>query len=176
MEETTIIEKIFNGKNTFCAVVGLIGGVIATELGGWDSLLKALVIFIFIDYCTGLIVAGVFHASRKTESGTLESRTSMKGLFRKIGILLAVYMAVQLDLVIGTDFVRNTVIVSFVASEGISIVENLGLMGLPMPLILVNALDVLKKKAEEDAKKLKTDEQIVPEDEKSLCTDTEKTR
>jgi toxin secretion/phage lysis holin len=77
-------------------------------------------------------------------------------------------MAVQLDLVIGTDFVRNTVIISFIASEGISIVENFGLMGLPMPMIIVNALDVLKKKAEEDAKKLRTDEQIVEEDEKSL--------
>jgi toxin secretion/phage lysis holin len=162
------INKIFNGRNSFCAIIGLIGGIIATELGGWDVLLKALVIFIFIDYLTGLIVAGVFHASRKTETGTLESRTSIKGLFRKICILLSVYMAVQLDLVIGTDFVRNTVIISFIASEGISIVENFGLMGLPMPMIIVNALDVLKKKAEEDAKKLRTDEQIVEEDEKSL--------
>lgn len=157
MEE--IADKIFNARNTLCAVIGVIGGIIATELGGWDTLLHALVIFIFIDYVTGLIVAGVFHASQKTETGTLESRTSIKGLFRKVGILLCVYMAVQLDLVIGTDFVRNTVIISFIASEGISIIENLGLMGLPMPAILVNALDVLKKKAEEDAKKLK------PEDE-----------
>lgn len=157
MEE--IADKIFNARNTLCAVIGVIGGIIATELGGWDTLLHALVIFIFIDYVTGLIVAGVFHASQKTETGALESRTSIKGLFRKVGILLCVYMAVQLDLVIGTDFVRNTVIISFIASEGISIIENLGLMGLPMPAILVNALDVLKKKAEEDAKKLK------PEDE-----------
>lgn len=152
-------EKIFSGRNTLCAVIGIIGGLIATELGGWDTLLKALVIFIFIDYLTGLIVAGIFHASQKSETGALESRASLKGLFRKVGILLCVYMAVQLDLVIGTDFVRNTVIISFIASEGISIVENLGLMGLPMPMILVNALDVLKKKAEEDAKKMN------PEDE-----------
>ena len=154
-----IADKIFNGRNTLCAVIGIIGGVIATELGGWDTLLKALVIFIFIDYLTGLIVAGVFHASQKSETGALESRASLKGLFRKVGILLCVYMAVQLDLVIGTDFVRNTVIISFIASEGISIVENLGLMGLPMPMILVNALDVLKKKAEEDAKKLKSEDE-----------------
>lgn len=153
------MDRIFSARAEICLTIGLIGGVIATELGGWDTLLKALVIFIFIDYLTGLIVAGVFHASQKSETGALESRASLKGLFRKVGILLCVYMAVQLDLVIGTDFVRNTVIISFIASEGISIVENLGLMGLPMPMILVNALDVLKKKAEEDAKKLKSEDE-----------------
>lgn len=172
------MDRIFSAKTEICLTIGLIGGAIASALGGWDSLLKALVIFIFIDYLTGLIVAGVFHTSRKSKTGALESRASMKGLFRKMGILLAVWMSVQLDEVIGTDFVRNTVIVSFLASEGISIVENLGLMGLPMPSIIVNALDVLRTKAEEDAKKLKphTDEQIVPEDENGVCTDnTEET-
>lgn len=148
------IDKLFSARTSFCTAIGLIGSVIATAFGGWDSLLKALIIFIFIDYVTGLIVAGVFHASKKSETGALESRASMKGLFRKIGIMLAVYMAVQLDNVIGSDFIRNTVIISFLASEGISIVENLGLMGLPMPKILINALDVLKKKADEDAKLL----------------------
>jgi toxin secretion/phage lysis holin len=148
------MDRIFSARSEICITIGIIGGAITSALGGWDALLKALVIFIFIDYLTGLIVAGVFHASKKSETGALESRASMKGLFRKMGILLAVWMSVQLDQVIGTDFVRNTVIISFLASEGISIVENLGLMGLPMPAILVNALDVLRKKAEEDAKKL----------------------
>jgi len=148
------MDRLFSARSEICITIGIIGGAITSALGGWDALLKALVIFIFIDYVTGLIVAGVFHASKKSETGALESRASMKGLFRKMGILLAVWMSVQLDLVIGTDFVRNTVIISFLASEGISIVENLGLMGLPMPAILVNALDVLRKKAEEDAKKM----------------------
>ena len=148
------MDRLFSARSEICITIGIIGGAITSALGGWDALLKALVIFIFIDYLTGLIVAGVFHASKKSETGALESRASMKGLFRKMGILLAVWMSVQLDQVIGTDFVRNTVIISFLASEGISIVENLGLMGLPMPAILVNALDVLRKKAEEDAKKL----------------------
>jgi len=148
------MDRLFSARSEICITIGIIGGAITSALGGWDALLKALVIFIFIDYVTGLTVAGVFHASKKSETGALESRASMKGLFRKMGILLAVWMSVQLDQVIGTDFVRNTVIISFLASEGISIVENLGLMGLPMPAILVNALDVLRKKAEEDAKKL----------------------
>ena len=56
-------------KEYFCTAVGLIGGVIASLYGGWDAALQTLIIFMAIDYITGLIVAGVFHASPKTETG-----------------------------------------------------------------------------------------------------------
>ncbi len=137
-------------RAALCTTIGVIGGTIAAALGGWDALLHALVGLMAADYITGLICAGVFHASMKTANGALESRTCIKGLFRKVGILLAVYVAVQLDSVTGTELIRGTVITAFIASEGISIVENLGLMGLPMPKVLTEALEVLRQKAEDN--------------------------
>lgn len=128
--------------------VAIVCGTIATALGGRDVMLTALIAFMSIDYITGLITAGIFKASPKSKTGTLESRAALKGLFRKGGILVIVYMAVQLEKVTGMEIIRNAVVTGFIASEGISIVENLGLMGLPMPSIIVKALDALKQKSE----------------------------
>ena len=72
-------------KNEICAAIGIVGGAIASLLGGWDTALQTLIIFMAIDYITGLIVAGVFHTSPKTKTGTLESRAGWKGLCRKAG-------------------------------------------------------------------------------------------
>ena len=135
-------------KNEFCVEIGLIGGLIATALGGWDVGLQTLVIFMCIDYITGILVAGVFHKSKKSETGTLESRAGWKGLIRKGVTLLIVLVAVQLDKVIGSTFIRDAVIIGFIANELISIVENAGLMGVPIPAVITNAIDVLQKKAE----------------------------
>ena len=60
-------------KNEVCTIIGIVGGAIATAFGGWDTALAALVTFMAIDYITGLMVAGIFHTSPKTESGALES-------------------------------------------------------------------------------------------------------
>ena len=135
-------------KNEFCVEIGLIGGLIATALGGWDVGLQTLVIFMCIDYITGILVAGVFHKSKKSETGTLESRAGWKGLIRKGVTLLIVLVAVQLDKVIGSTFIQDAVIIGFIANELISIVENAGLMGIPIPAVITNAIDVLQKKAE----------------------------
>ena len=140
-------------KEGFCTVIGIIGGAIASLFGGWDAVLITLVIFMGIDYLTGLIVAGVFHNSKKTETGALESRAGFKGLCRKGVTLLIVLVACRLDLLINSNFIRDAVVIAFVANESISIVENAGLMGIPIPAILVKAIDVLKKRAEsEDVK------------------------
>ena len=135
-------------KNELCVEIGLIGGLIATALGGWDVGLQTLVIFMCIDYITGILVAGVFHKSKKSQTGTLESRAGWKGLIRKGVTLLIVLVAVQLDKVIGSTFIRDAVIIGFIANELISIVENAGLMGIPIPAVITNAIDVLQKKAE----------------------------
>mgnify|MGYP002672940305 CR=1 FL=1 len=125
-------------KDTICTVIGLIGGAIAALFGGWDTALQTLVIFMAIDYITGLVVAGVFHASPKTKTGALESKAGWKGLIRKG----------QLDAVIGGSFVRDAAIIGFSANEAISIVENAGLMGLPIPAAITKAIDILKQRAE----------------------------
>lgn len=121
--------------------------------GGWDAALITLMIFMGIDYLTGLIVAGVFHNSTKTESGSLESRAGWKGLCRKGVSLLIVLVACRLDVTMGSNFIRDAVVIAFIANETISIVENAGLMGVPIPAVIVKAIEVLTKRAEsEDGK------------------------
>ena len=136
-------------KNGLCTIVGAVGGFIASLFGGWDTALATLLIFMAVDYVTGLIVAGVFHKSQKTESGALESRAGWKGLCRKGTSLLVVLVAYRLDLVIGSNFVKDATIIAFIANETISIIENAGLMGAPIPAVIVKAIDVLKQKADD---------------------------
>lgn len=133
-----------------CTYIGVLGGAVAALFGGWDAALQTLVIFMAIDYITGLIVAGVFHASPKTATGTLESRAGWKGLIRKGETLLIVLVACRLDAVIGSTFVRDAAVIGFSANEAISIVENAGLMGLPIPAAITRAIDILKQKAEKE--------------------------
>ena len=101
-----------------------------------------------IDYLTGLVVAGVFHKSKKTDSGALESRAGFKGLCKKGVMLLFVLIGYRLDLAIGTTYIRDAVCIAFIGNELISIVENAGLMGLPIPSVITKAIDVLKTKNE----------------------------
>lgn len=137
-------------KVRILSVIGCVGSVIASLFGGWDAALVTLLIFMGVDYVTGLIVAGVFHTSEKTENGTLESRAGWKGLCRKGVTLLVVLVACRLDLMMGSNFIRDAVVIAFVANETISIIENAGLMGIPIPAVITKAIEVLKKKAESE--------------------------
>lgn len=137
-------------KSLITTIFGVIGAFITSLFGGWDAALTTLVIFMAIDYATGLIVAGVFHNSSKTESGALESRAGWKGLCRKGMTLLIVLIACRLDLVMNTTFVRDTVIIGYIANETISIIENAGLMGLPIPAVITKAIEILTKKTEKE--------------------------
>ena len=131
---------------TICALFGVAGGVLSQLFGGWDASMATLLIFMAIDYITGLIVAGVFHASPKSEGGALESRAGWKGLIRKSCTLLFVLIAARLDMVMDTTMIRDGVIIGFLLNELISIVENAGLMGIPLPAVLSNAIEMLKQK------------------------------
>lgn len=135
-------------KTTICTALGVVGSVIASAFGGWDAAMTTLLIFMGVDYLTGLIVAGVFHTSPKTENGALESRAGWKGLCRKGVTLLIVLVACRLDLVMGSTFIRDAAIIAFIANETISIIENAGLMGVPIPAVVVKAIEVLKENAE----------------------------
>lgn len=139
-------------KEITCTILGIIGGGISAMLGGFDKGMETLLIFMIIDYISGLVVAGVFKQSPKTESGALESGAGWKGLARKIMTLVIVGVAFRVDLTLGTAYIRDTVVIAFITNELISIVENAGLMGLPLPKVIINAIDVLQKKAgmEED--------------------------
>lgn len=137
-------------KEGICFGVGVVGSAIASLFGGWDAALVTLLIFMGIDYLTGLIVAGVFHQSPKSEGGALESRAGWKGLCRKGVTLLIVLVGCRLDVVMGSNFIRDAVVIAFIANETISIIENARLMGLPIPAVITKAIEVLKKKAESE--------------------------
>jgi len=132
--------------NVVYSIVGAVGGFIAMAFGGWSDALITLIVFMSIDYATGLIVAGVFKKSKKSESGALESRAGFKGLCRKGVALLIVLVAVRLDIVMHTSYIKDAVIIAFIANESISIIENAGLMGIPVPSVIAKAIDVLKEK------------------------------
>lgn len=135
-------------RNIFCAVLGAAGGIFASVFGGWDAAIITLVVFMSIDYITGLIVAGVFHSSKKSPNGSLESRAGWKGLCRKGVTLLVVLVATRLDMAVGTHYIRDTTVIAFVVNEAVSIIENAGLMGVPIPEVITGMIDVLKKRSE----------------------------
>ena len=139
-------------KETVSTVAGVAAGVISWLVGGLDMPIVALVICMGVDYVTGLIVAGVFHNSPKTPGGGLDSRVGWKGLARKFVTLLIVVVANLMDGLLKLGYIRDAVIVGFCANECISILENAGHMGLPIPKVLMRAMDALSGKAEQEGK------------------------
>lgn len=133
-------------KETVCTSLGVIGAVLAWAFGGWDAAMAALLICMGVDYVSGSLVALVFHKSTKTESGSYNSIYGLKGLCKKGLMLLFVLVAVQIDRLMGADYVRDAVCIGFCTNELLSIVENLGLAGIPMPQAVTKALDQLQKK------------------------------
>lgn len=142
-------------KNTICTVAGMTGSFIASFFGGWTTSLTTLLLFMLIDYVTGLIVAGVFHKSKKTKTGALESKSCFAGLCKKCTTLLFVLIGYRLDLLIGASYIRDAVCIAFIVNELISIVENAGLMGLPIPAVITNAIDMLKKKGDNENEQIR---------------------
>ena len=133
-------------KISIFGLLGVVGSYISQFFGGWSMDLQTLLLFMVVDYVSGLILAGVFKKSEKTKSGALSSNVGFKGLCKKIGILFCVLIAYRLDISIGTDYIRTAVIIAFIANEAVSIVENVGLMGVPIPVPILKAIDVLKNK------------------------------
>ena len=136
-------------KSIVCGAFGSVASVITYFVGGWDYAVVTLLIFMLVDYITGVIVAGVFHKSTKTGSGSLKSTAGFKGLCKKFVTFLFVCLGARLDMLLGINYIREGICFAFILNEFISIVENAGLMGIPMPKIVTNAIDVLQKKVEE---------------------------
>ena len=114
-----------------------VGAFVTALIGEWDGALLTLLLFMAADWITGLTVAGVFHKSPKSKNGALESRIGLKGLCRKGAMLLIVLVAYRLDLMAGLHGVLRTgAIVALVCNEALSILENVGLMGVTYPEII----------------------------------------
>ena len=137
-------------KNTLCVTLGLIGSMIANLFGGWTEDMVTLVIFMGIDFAMGLIIALVFQKSGKSETGAADSRACFKGLCKKCVILLFVLIAHRLDLALNCNYIKTATIIGFIANELISIIENAGIMGVPLPAVLTKAIEVLKGKGDKN--------------------------
>lgn len=139
-------------KEWIVAALGIAGAFICEALGGWDYSIITLLIFLAIDFLIGTLTSLVFKASTKTSTGGYSSSAGFKGLVKKGCILLVVVVANRLDGQLGTTFIRDSVCIAFITNELVSIVENLGLMGIPLPKIIVEALEVLKAKQDSESK------------------------
>lgn len=139
-------------QTLFCTAFGLISSFIATAFGGWDASIATLLIFMGVDYITGMICA-FCGKSAKTENGGASSAVGLIGLAKKVFILLLIIVAVRLDMLVGTTYIRDAVCLTFCLNELLSIVENAGLIGLPIPKALTAGIDALKDKASEITRK-----------------------
>lgn len=136
-------------QGVFSSIVGVLGAGVVALFGGWGASLTTLLIFMGIDFILGILVAGLFHKSNKSSTGCLDSNAGWKGLAKKGVTLLIVIVAHRLDLLLGTAYIRDCVCIAFITNESISILENTGLMGIPIPKFLTNAIDVLKDRSGE---------------------------
>lgn len=137
-------------KETILAALGTIGALIAHAFGGWTSALTTLCILMLADYITGFLVAAIFHKSPKTETGSLDSNIGWKGITKKCMVLLLVFVAHRMDQAIGTAYIKDGVCIAYIINEIVSLIENAGLMGVPVPEILLNAIEALKASKAKD--------------------------
>ena len=143
-----MMENVVHIKNAVLAALAALGTFVANALGGWDAALQVLIGLMAADYVTGLIVAGVFKRSGKSETGALESRAGFKGLVRKCTILMLVWVAAMLDRLTGAAYIRTAVCLFFIGNEGLSILENTALMGVKYPAFIRNALEAMQDKGD----------------------------
>ena len=135
----TVWDKVIKGV---CAV----GGAIAGVFGGWNAMLTLLAVAMVLDYISGLIVAWT-GKSPKSENGGVSSRVGFVGLAKKAFVLLIVLLATLIDRAIGNETMIFQMATAFYyfANEGISILENAALMGVPFPAKIKDALEELKE-------------------------------
>lgn len=137
-------------KDSAITVLAFIGAGITNLVGGWDKAMQTLLIFMAIDYVTGVLIAAVWQKSPKSTCGTLESKAAGKGLIRKAMYLVTILVAAQVDSILSLEpLTRDAAIIGFIGVEGMSIVENMGIMGVPLPEPVKKAFEVLKQKGDD---------------------------
>lgn len=132
-------------KENICTAAGMIGGLFAALLGGWDTALITLVIFMAVDFTTGVISAAL-GKSKHSKTGRLSSKAGWYGLAKKFCTLLIIVVAVRMDILIGTTYIRDATCIGFCMNELLSIIENTSLIGIPYPDAIKKGIEVLQKK------------------------------
>lgn len=126
-----------------------LGGAIAGWFGGWSALMTALAVMMAMDYLTGCMAAFAGR-STKTQGGGWLSQESFKGLMRKGAIMLMVLLGTMLDRAVGTDGMvfQTATACYYIANEGLSVLENVARLGVPVPAAVRRALEALKEKGD----------------------------
>ena len=138
-----------NLKVLICTVFGMLGSFFSQLYGGWDKDMTTLITCMAIDFIMGLVIAVVFKKSPKTQSGAADSMSCFRGLCKKCVILLFVLLAHRLDVTLGVTYIKTAAVIGFIVNEVISIIENAGIMGIPLPKAFTKALELLKKDDED---------------------------
>ena len=136
-------------RHIFDAILGAFGAVVFFLFGGIDLHIQTLFFAMVFDFLLGIVGACIFHSSNKTNSGRLSSDALIRGLVKKCVVLTAVALCYRIDCMLGINICRNGAIIGFVSGEVISIIENMGLIGIPIPKAVKNVIEVLNKKTGE---------------------------
>lgn len=145
-------------------LLAAIGGAIAGFFMGMPGIVWILIAVMTLDYITGLL-CGYLGVSPKTENGGLSSQAAFKGLMKKVLILCVVLLAALVDHAITQNTGLEIAAVTgatcfwFVASEGLSVLENAAAMGVPIPKVLLKALEIMKRQGEGEEEKKPPDEE-----------------
>ena len=132
--------------NTMQYVFAAMGGSLGAVLGGFDGFLYALIVFVVVDYMTGVMV-GILNKE-------LSSQIGFRGIFKKVVIFSLVSVAHIIDthVIRNGSVLRTTVIFFYLSNEGISILENAALIGLPIPKKMMDVLEQLKENVDHEDK------------------------
>ena len=133
-----------NYKDAACAVFAGIGAWIAQIYGGWTQAMTALVVFVVADVATGLL-CGLAKKSPNTDGGGLSSKVMREGAAKKVEIFFILLIAAWLDIAMHVTIWKDAACIYYIAEEGLSILENAGALGLPIPDKLKDAIEALKK-------------------------------
>ena len=134
-------ERVVVLENMFKTIVAIGGAAASFLFGGWSSLLTILLTFIALDYATGVMAAA--------KEGKLNSEVGMWGIAKKVGIFVIVAVAHLVDRALGdAHLFRDAAIFFFLANELLSVIENAGRIGVPIPPMLRRAVEVLRGKSE----------------------------
>lgn len=127
-------------KNTFSVCTAGVGACISYLYGGWSTLLGILLVFVTVDYVTGVAAAAI--------EGKLSSAVGLKGIAKKIFIFVIVAVAHLIDTALGgtSSLIRDAAIFFYMANEILSILENAGRAGVPIPPVISQAVEMLKNK------------------------------
>lgn len=127
----------------FYSITAVFGGVIGYLTGEWSAPMYALLVLMGIDFVTG-VIKGAMSKSEKTENHGLQSSVMFVGLLRKVTCLLVVAAAHWMDIVLNITVIRDACVMCFIANELLSLIENCGAIGIPIPEKLRNCVEELK--------------------------------